>query len=288
MYKHIATIKARTSLACIVSDALSESPDNPVKALETVLQKTITIALHGLKEASTLRESTLYDEIFRLYLSRHLEEIYSFIFHTVTPENAKEIIQKKNDTGEWVPLSQDEWSPIEKSCMDRLVRYSRISLSTILSDIPMELIAFVFLPLQSKVPANPTETPIHDHSAPCTGALILQDSKSFSLEDRFRETRNASVVDFEKKRHWSTPFQPVTDLKNNLHPNVIHRVSYHSYESEVTPALRIHIYGSKTPNRKMDYLFTKRAFNTDDIPENHSKKWNNNASFFGGISAHEV
>lgn len=190
-------------------------------------------------------------------------------------------------------------------------------MSTLLATIPTQIIAFVFLPLQAasqtysekdprspsivariglkENPRHPTETPIHDHQAPCTGATVFQDSKSFTIEDRFKFIADSVIdrlpvttVDFAKQRVWCDPFKPVTDLKTGLHPHVIHRVGHHSYESAVTPSLRVHIYGSLTPNQRMDYSFVKRAFSTEDIPEKREEFLFGHTSFFRGMAAHEA
>ncbi len=292
-YRHIALSQNNRSgpkLEKIVQTALDMSPNNRIAALEQVLRDMLEIQTRNLtKPIRTERETKLYDQVFRLYLARQLETIYSKIFQGVTAKNAMAYIHKRNDSGDWEPLTSEDWQPTEKTCIDRQIRYSRIPLTTIMSKIELHLIAFVFLPLGETAQrslAEPTATPIHDHSAPCTGATIFQDAKSFSMEDRFTETPNG--VDFLQPSVWVKNFQPVTDLKNDLQPTVIHRVSYHSYAPHVSPTLRVHIYGSKTPNRKMDYQFESRSFTTDDLPENKRKTLFRQSSFFGGLSAHEA
>lgn len=307
-YRFVA-LTQKPSLNALIDDAILKSPHNPIQALETVL-----LGLHGqihttLRERPSERELAVHDAAFRLGLARNMESLYRQIFEGVTYETAQERIQKKTESGEWEKLSLDEWQPQERVCMERPLRYSRIILSTIFFEIPIQIIAFVFLPLSvtpstvsEKDPRSPqllerlalkknfqypTETPIHDHQAPCTGATVFEDPRAFTMEDRFKETK-PGIVAFEKQRTMGRNFQPVTDLKNALHPHVIHRVAHHSYAASVTPSLRVHIYGSLSPNKRMDYTFEKRSFDTCDIPEKRELPLFRHTSFVGGFTAHEA
>lgn len=286
-------------------------PDNPIRILEETLQKCLkpflkdlkeSLALYQKKEAHTDKESTIstiYDRAFRVYFARHMSQMYADIFGDTTYSNAPNRI-KKQENGIWHPLDKQDWAPAVRDCLGEERRYSRVVLSALMSAIPIQIIAFVFLPLPETSGPFMTRTPIHDHSAPCTGATIFQDSRAFTLEDRYTALEPSSIhtrykrdaerdyVDFSGKRGWCEPLQPVTDLKNEMHPNVIHSVSYHSFVSDVTPSLRVHIYGSATPNNKLDYAFLPRAFSTDDIPQNTRASLFKYGHFLNSSQAHEI
>ena len=307
-YRFVA-LPQTPSLNVLIKKAILKSPDNPIQALGEVL-----IGFHDqvhatLQPHASPRELAVHDAAFRLGLARNMEDLYRQIFKGLTYETAKDRIQKRTESGPWEKLCLDEWQPQERICMERPLRYSRIILSTIFFEIPIQIIAFVFLPLSvtpstvsEKDPRSPqllerlalkknfqypTETPIHDHQAPCTGATVFEDNRAFTVEDRFKE-RAPGIVDFEKQRTMGRDFQPVTDLKNELHPHVIHRVAHHSYAESVTPSLRVHIYGSLAPNKRMDYTFVRRSFDTCDIPEKREVPLFRHTSFVGGFTAHEA